>query len=76
MPNHQVSRFQAMAPSSAAATTTWLSILWSISPVPIVAATAVPVSAPTKFAMALITMANCGFSARVETEVAMAFAVS
>ena len=45
-------------------------------PEAIVFATAVPVSAPTKFAVADIRIACDGRRARVETEVAMAFAVS
>jgi hypothetical protein len=45
-------------------------------PAAIVFATAVPVSAPTKFAVADMRIATCGRSARVETDVAMALAVS
>ena len=45
-------------------------------PEAIVLATAVPVSAPTKFAVADMRMACVGRSARVDTEVAIAFAVS
>ena len=78
IPSRQVSRFQAIAPTSAAATITWP---WSPSgvvgePVAIVLATAVPVSAPTKFAVADMRIACSGLRARVETEVAIAFAVS
>ena len=65
-----------MAPTSAAATTVCPSAWWLISPAPTVLATAVPVSAPRKFAAALMAIAHCGFNARVETDVAMAFAVS
>ncbi len=43
---------------------------------PIVAATAVPLSAPKKFRVAAIMMALRGDKALVETEVAIALAVS
>jgi len=77
MPSRHVNRFQKMAPISAAATTETPSTLVATIPAPTVLATAVPVSsAPTKFATALIAIAHCGFSARVLTLVAMAFAVS
>ncbi len=69
-------RFQAIAPSSAAATTTWFASVESTSPAPMVLATAVPVSAPTKLAVADMRIACSGRRARVETEVAIAFAVS
>ena len=75
-----VIRFQAIAPSSAAARTmapllsTMLS--WTI-PLPIVLATAVPnTRAPTKLADADRKIAYSGLSARVATEVAIALAVS
>ncbi len=76
--SRQVIRFQAIPPISAAAMTTWP---WPPTgvvtmPLPMVAATSVPVRAPRKFAIAERTMANSGRSARVETEVAIAFAVS
>ena len=76
MPSRQVKRFQAMAPTRAAAMTACPSAWWLMSPAPIVVATAVPVSAPRKLAAALMTIAHCGFRARVDTEVAMALAVS
>ncbi len=76
IPSRQVMRFQVMAPTRAAAITVWLSACVVIRPPPIVFATAVPTKAPPKFAMALMTIAHCGFSARVDTEVAMALAVS
>ena len=45
-------------------------------PEAMVLATAVPVRAPTKFAVADMRMAWLGRSARVDTDVAIAFAVS
>ena len=71
-------RFQVIAPTSAAATMIWPSSPAGVvaSPEAIVLATAVPVSAPTKFAVADIRIACSGRSARVETDVAIAFAVS
>src|SRR3954452_11353575 len=75
-PNHQVIRFQAIAPMSPANT------VWSVTepestiPLAIVAATANDKNAPTKFSPAAITTAARGDSARVETDVAIEFAVS
>ncbi len=54
-----------MAPTSAAAITDWDSTFVSIRPAPTVSATSSPVSAPAKFATALMAMAHPGFSARV-----------
>ncbi len=75
-----VIRFQAIAPRRAAISTvapffrTMSS--WTI-PLPIVPATAVPnTSAPTKLAVAERRIACSGFRARVETDVAIALAVS
>ena len=80
MASAQVMRFQVIAPSSAAARTMApsLRIIWSWTmPEPIVPATAVPkTSAPRKFAVADSRIAYSGLSARVDTEVAIAFAVS
>ena len=78
MPSRHVIRFQAIPPTSAAATTICPSSPVGVSAIPdaIVLATAVPVSAPTKFAAADIRIAWLGRSARVETDVAIAFAVS
>ena len=45
-------------------------------PVPTVSATAMPVSAPAKFAAALMAIAQVGLRARVLTLVAIALAVS
>ena len=83
MPSRQVIRFQTIAPTRAAMTTIWLGstpvpglVSGLTSPEAIVLATAVPVSAPTKLAVADRTMAYSGLSARVDTDVAMALAVS
>ena len=47
-PSHQVMRFHAIAPMSAAATIAWVVVASSTSPAPIVLATAVPANAPMK----------------------------
>ena len=47
-PSHHVSRFQAMAPMSAAATTAVVEVVSSTRPEPMVLATAVPAKAPMK----------------------------
>ena len=75
-PNHQVMRFHAIAPISAAATTAWVVVASSTRPAPIVLATAVPANAPMKLNAAAIEHRGRGRSARVATEVAIAFAVS
>ena len=71
-------RFQTIAPMSAARircpVTRPGSVL--IRPSPTVFATAVDVNAPRKFMMAAIATAIRGERARVETDVATAFAVS
>src|ERR1700741_3351874 len=78
IPRRQVIRFQVMAPTSAAATTIWPSSPDGVVAIPeaIVFATAVPVSAPMKLAGAGIRIAWLGRSARVDTDVAIALAVS
>ena len=78
MPSRHVSRFQAIAPTSAAATIDWPSRrpASSARPDAIVFATAVPVRAPTKLAVADMRIACSGRSARVDTDVAIALAVS
>jgi hypothetical protein len=78
MPSRQVMRFHAMAPISAAATTICPASPSGgvASPDAMVLATAVPVSAPTKFAVADRRMACAGRNARVDTDVAIALAVS
>ena len=65
-----------MAPSTPARTTIWVIWLASTIPLPMVFATSVDTMAPTKFSPAAIRMALLTVRARVETQVAMAFAVS
>src|SRR5207248_298688 len=74
-PSHQVSRFQTIAPINAAST-----VRVSVSPTltipcPTVLATAVVTNAPAMLAAAAIATASRGDSARVDTDVATAFAV-
>ena len=68
--------FHALAPTSAARTTTCVTIAGSVNPDAIVFATAVPAAAPTKFRMPAIVTASPIGSTPVETTVAMAFAAS
>src|SRR5256885_9155148 len=75
-PNHQVSRFQAMAPSNAARTVRVLIRSEATMSLPTVFATAVVTNAPARFAADATSTAIRGVSARVETEVATALAVS
>ena len=75
-PSHHVSRFQTIAPRSAAATIACVVLASLTRPAPIVLATAVPANAPMKLNAVAMAMAYAGRSARVATEVAMAFAVS
>ena len=71
---HHVMRFQAMAPSRAAATMASVVVASSTSPDPMVLATAVPANAPRKLNAAAMSTATWGRRARVATDVAMAFA--
>src|SRR6266550_5081373 len=75
-PSHQVSRFQTIAPTSAARTVFSVARPVSMIPLPTVLATAVVTKAPARFATAATKTAVLGESARVETEVATALAVS
>src|SRR3954470_12865962 len=77
-PNHQVMRFQPVAPTRAAATShsPLTPVGASMMPEPIVAATLPPKKAPNRFAIAAIASATRGVRARVEIEVAMALAAS
>src|SRR5207244_9615055 len=75
-PSHHVSRFQTMAPSSAASTV-FVSVRPTFTiPLPTVFATAVVTKAPAMLATDAMATATRGESARVETDVATAFAVS
>ena len=56
-PNHQVIRFQVIAPRSAAATTACVVVASSTKPAPIVLATAVPAKAPMKLKAVAMRMA-------------------
>src|SRR5215207_5944901 len=76
MPYHQVTRFQAMAESSAAATKVWVANSGAMIPSPTVLATAVPLRAPITLNTAAMRTARPGESTRVATEVAIALAVS
>jgi len=78
MPKRHVIRFQTVAPIRAAATIVCPSEPPGVvaNPDEIVLATAVPVRAPTKLAVADMRIACSGRRARVETEVAIALAVS
>ena len=79
-PNHQVSRFQPIAPTSAAAhdhQARRCPCGAAMMPLPTVAATCrCRRTPPTRLATAAMTSATRGVSARVETEVAMALAAS
>lgn len=77
-PNHHVMRFQTIAPTSAASTTSSpLSPSGaSMMPLPTVCATPVPRNAPMRFIDAAMSRAARGVSARVDTDVAMALAAS
>ncbi|GMA87551.1 hypothetical protein GCM10025868_28010 [Angustibacter aerolatus] len=77
-PRHQVRRFQPMAPTSAAAQMVRPRepVGASMMPLPTVAATPWPKNAPARFAAAAMASATRGVSARVEIDVAIAFAES
>src|SRR6185437_9681733 len=75
-PTYQVSRFQTIAASNAAITAIGVSADGWATSVPMVLATWVLMNAPRKLRKAAITMATRGERTRVETLVAMAFAVS
>src|ERR671930_385999 len=75
-PNHHVRRFHAIAPKSAASTVCCVARFASMRPLATFFATAVVTKAPARFATAAISTAIRGVTARVPTEVAIAFAVS
>src|SRR4029079_6651018 len=75
-PSHHVARFHAIAPMSPAKTTVVVIAAGSTMPLATVAATFSEMNAPAKFRMADIATAVRGDIARVDTDVAIAFAVS
>lgn len=78
-PKYQVARFQTIAPTSAARTTTSPAEPRegeSMMPLPTVAATFVEMSAPMTLKIAAIARATRGVSAFVEIDVAIALAES
>src|SRR6202158_544623 len=77
IPTYQVMRFHAIAPINPPSTTFELTTFTSISPAPIVLATAVPkTKAATKLKKAAQKTAMSGVSTRVDTTVAIEFAES
>ena len=75
-PSHHVTRFQMIAPSNAASTVFMSTNFVSTMPLPMVEATAVPMSAPVRLKKAAIAIAWRGVSTLVETTVAIALAAS
>src|SRR3954471_2285735 len=75
-PAHHVARFHAIAPTSPQKTTVVVTAPASTMPDPTVAATFSEMNAPAKFSTADRATAKRGDIARVDTEVAIAFAVS
>ena len=75
-PRYQVIRFHVIAPTSPASTTSSVIASGSTMPVATVAATAKKKNAPMKLRIAELRTATRGESARVETLVAIEFAVS
>src|SRR5205085_5883583 len=75
-PRRHVIRFHAMAPTRAAPTRVSVTLSVTTMPLPTVAATCVVRNAPARLSAAESRTAVRGLSARVETEVAMALAVS
>src|SRR3712207_4105560 len=75
-PSHQVARFQAIAPTRPANPTVVEMAPGSTIPGPTVADPSSEMKAPAKLSTAESSTANRGDIARVDTEVAIAFAVS
>src|SRR5256886_14490246 len=75
-PRHHVIRFQAIAPSSAASTVVVVARPGSMIPLAMFFATAVVTKAPARVATDATRTARRGDNARVETDVAAAYAVS
>ena len=76
MPKYQVTRFQTTAPTRAARTTCSVTRSVLTMPSPTVLATLVETSAPRRLRPAAMSTATRGESARVDTDVAIALAVS
>src|SRR5262245_47435932 len=76
MPKYQVNRFQAMAPTRAPATTTWVIVVGSAIPLEMVVATLSEMNAPAKLHTAASNTAVRPGSTPVDTTVATALAVS
>src|ERR1700744_844141 len=76
IPSSQVSRFQTMPPTRPAKTSSSVTMCPSMSPLAIVAATAVDMKAPTRLSTADSVTATLGFNAPLAMDVAMALAVS
>ena len=75
-PNHQVIRFQAIAPIRPAKTMVGVITAESTTSLATVAATEIEMKAPTKLSSEANPIATCGRAAPVEIEVATTFAVS
>jgi hypothetical protein len=75
-PRYHVARFQAIAPTRPASTTSSVMMSGSTIPLATVAATSRETKAPAKFRTAALRTAARGERARVETDVAIEFAVS
>jgi hypothetical protein len=75
-PNHQVARFQQIAPTRPPKTTVGVIASASTIPPATVAATFSEMNAPTKFSSAAMATATFGLSAPVAMVVAIALAVS
>ena len=75
-PTNQVMRFHVIAPTRPARTMSSVIASWSTIPFAIVAATLIETKAPAKLSIAALATAFRGDSARVETLVAIEFAVS
>src|SRR5881394_857730 len=75
-PNHQVIRFQAIAPIKPAKTIVGVITAASTTSFATVAATEIEMKAPTKFNNEATPIATCGRAAPVEIEVATTLAVS
>src|SRR5437868_10521963 len=69
-------RSQTIAATSAASTRSWVTLVLSTMPFAMVAATAVPASAPARLSAPAMTVACSGVRTRVATTVAIAFAAS